>query len=90
MKYILNEMHARKMHAHEIHAHKIYAREMHAREVHAHETLTNGSMVVDLSRSELQKTSFYASCGVVPIAHRRGTVNARYVENAYISYLKLS
>jgi hypothetical protein len=55
MNCILNEMHARKM---------------HAREVHAHETLINGGVVVDLSRSELQKTSFYASCGVVPIARR--------------------
>jgi hypothetical protein len=61
-----NEMHARKMHAHEMHAH-----EMHAREVHAHETLTNGGAVVDLSRSELQKTSFCASCGVVPMARRK-------------------
>src|SRR5271156_1857892 len=70
-----HEMHARKMHAHEVHAHEthayeIHAREMHAREVHAHETLTNGGAVVDLSRSELQKTSFCASCGVVPMTRR--------------------
>jgi len=64
------KMHAREVHAHETHAYEIHAREMHAREVHAHETLTNGGAVVDLSRSELQKTSFYASCGVVPIARR--------------------
>src|SRR5271156_177322 len=36
---------------------------MHAREVHAYETLTNGGAVVDLSRSELQKTSFCAAAG---------------------------
>jgi hypothetical protein len=72
-----HEMHAREVHAHETHAYEIHAREMHAREVHAHETLTNGGAVVDLSRSELQKTSFYASCGVVPIARRRSTDVAR-------------
>jgi hypothetical protein len=44
--------------------------EMHAGEVHAHETLTNGGAVVDLSRSELQKTSFCASCTVVPMTRR--------------------
>jgi hypothetical protein len=49
-----------------------YTREMHAREVHAHETLTNGGAVVDLSRSDLQKKSFRASCGVVPRARRKG------------------
>jgi hypothetical protein len=59
-------MHAHKMHANEVHAHNV-----HAREVHAYETLTNGGAVVDLSRSELQNTSFCASCGVVPIARRR-------------------
>jgi hypothetical protein len=62
------EMHAYEMHAHEMypydsHAHEIHVDEMHAREVHAHETLTNGGAVVDLSRSELQKKSFCASCG---------------------------
>jgi len=41
---------------------KCTAHEMHAREVHAHETLTNIGAVVDLSRSELPKTSFCTSC----------------------------
>ena len=57
-----------------------HARDMHARKVHAHETPTHhyfgGSLapiVVDLSRSELQNTSFCASCGVVPIALRSGS-----------------
>jgi hypothetical protein len=39
------------------------AHEMHAREVHAHETLTSIGAVVDLSRSELPKPSFYTSYG---------------------------
>jgi hypothetical protein len=43
--------------------HEVHAREVHAREVHAHETLTSGGAVVDLSRSELAKTSFCASAG---------------------------
>jgi hypothetical protein len=57
------EVHAREVQAHETHAYEIHAREMHAREVQAHETLTNGGAVVDLSRSELAKTSFCASAG---------------------------
>jgi hypothetical protein len=61
------EVHAHEVYPHEMHARKMHAREMHAHEVHAHETLTNGGAVVDLSRSELQKTSFYASYGVVPM-----------------------
>jgi hypothetical protein len=69
------EMHAHETHAYEVHAHEVYphemhAHEVHAHEVHAHETLTNGGAVVNLSRSELQNTSFCASCGVVPIALR--------------------
>src|SRR5271155_3187683 len=46
-----------------MHVYEVHAYEMHAREVHAHETLTNGGAVVDLSRSELAKTSFCASAG---------------------------
>jgi hypothetical protein len=71
------EVHAHKMHAHEVHAHETHAYEMHARKVHAHEIPAHhcfgGSLaqtVVDLSRSEFQNTSFYASSGVVPIACR--------------------
>ena len=58
-----HEMYAHEIHAREVHAYEIHAREMHAREVQAHETLTNGGAVVDLSRSELAKTSFCASAG---------------------------
>jgi hypothetical protein len=73
-----HEMHVCEVHAREVYTHKIYAFKIHAYEVHVHEvyphgmhahkTLTNGGAVVDLSRSELQKTSFGGSCGVVPIA----------------------
>jgi hypothetical protein len=65
-----HEVHAHEMHAHEVHAHETHAYEMHVCEMHAHETLTNGGAVVDLSKSELQKERFCASCGVVPIARR--------------------
>jgi hypothetical protein len=72
-----HETHAYEMNAYEVHAPEVYpyemhAHEMHAREVHAHETLTNGGTVVDLSRSDLQKKSFRASCRVVPMARRKG------------------
>jgi hypothetical protein len=63
-------MHTREVHAPEAHAYEMNAREMHAREVHAHETLTNGGAVVDLSRPELPKTSFWASYGLIPMARR--------------------
>jgi hypothetical protein len=75
MKCIPNEMHAREMHAREMHAREMHAHKTHAHEMHAHETHASRSpilqTVLDLSRSELQKTSFCASCGVVPIARRR-------------------
>jgi hypothetical protein len=48
--------------------HETHAYEMHARKVLENLQifhLTNGGAVVDLSRSELQNTSFCASCGVV-------------------------
>jgi hypothetical protein len=52
----------------------MHAREMHAHEVHAMRHIPSRSpilqMVVDLSRSELQNTSFCASYRVVPIARR--------------------
>jgi hypothetical protein len=47
---------AHKVSAHEVHAHEVPAHEVPAYEVPAHK-------VVDLSRSELQNTSFCVSCG---------------------------
>ena len=57
--------------AHETYAGDMHVHDMHARKVHAHETPAHhyfgsslAQTVVDLSRSELQNTSFCASCEV--------------------------
>jgi hypothetical protein len=73
-----HEVHGREIHAHEIHAHEMCAREMHAYEIHTHEVhirkvlgeISRSLAVVDLSRSELQNTSFCAKEIKVPIGRR--------------------
>ena len=55
---------------HEVHTHEVHAHEVHAQEVHAHETSVlpllwwlYGQIVVNLSRSEFQNTSFALVAG---------------------------
>jgi hypothetical protein len=64
------EVHAHEMHPHEVHPHETRAYEIHARDMHAHHCF-GGSLVVDLSRSEFQNTSFCASGGVVAYSWRQ-------------------
>jgi hypothetical protein len=57
--------HTLKMHVHDMHAYEIYDHKVHAHETPAHYCFGGflAQMVVDLSRSEFQNSSFCASCG---------------------------